>query len=94
MASRTTKKTQKRTPKEKVIPVGPTLQIPPPPQGEGRENLSAEIAQSVTWRIQVALFQLQQQGQKTTKRAFVERLLADALDRFDKEHERKSQQAA
>lgn len=83
----TRKRTQKATSKtRKAQPpdqVGTTLQIPPPPQGEGRENLSVEIAMSVTWRIQVALFQLQQRGQKTTKRAFVEELLVQALDDFD-----------
>lgn len=58
--------------------------MPVPPKEEETEYLHVEVGRSVSWRLRVALFQLESEGEKTTKRAFVEEALVAALDTFDR----------
>ena len=80
-----------RARKDRVVA---TRQLAAPPAGEGKEDLSVEIGVSVGWRIKVALFSLEQEGRKTTKKAFIEELIVDGLDRFDQEREKANRRAA
>ena len=78
------KSTRKRHPKR----IGLTTDVPAPPIEEASEDLSVEIRKAVGWRLKMALFQLEVEGERTTKKAFVEQALISALDRFDQNRKR------
>lgn len=50
---------------------------------ESTEALNVEIRTSVSWRLKLALLHLESEGRKTSKKAFVESAIAEALKAFE-----------
>lgn len=85
MARKKTAAKKKVTRARVVMSAGPSELLPTPPPSEDAVTLSVDIPRKISFRLKVALLQMEAKGEKATKRQFVENALATALDAFDNE---------
>lgn len=76
---------RRTTKKQRTVVTELTANIPAPPVANATENLSVEIQKQVGWRLKMALWQLELEGQPSTKKAFVENAIVAALEEFDRQ---------
>ncbi|QDV73196.1 hypothetical protein [Botrimarina mediterranea] len=86
MVRKKTATTRKKVSRAKSVEsVSPSELLPTPPPSEDAVTLSVDIPRKISFRLKVALLQMEAKGEKATKRQFVEQALASALDEFDLE---------